>query len=151
MIPSNLEQSGAADSCAATIGDPEDNLDDVTDEGRGSNSHISPLSPLEDKDSCCTTSQDYVDCPIEQDPVCDKSITVTAMTELSGPGESGRTGVPNTRDCIIPQRTRKVNFKIKKSARFIAAVCRFGCVSLRLIFPKYSLLGLRFISVLPEF
>ena len=110
MIPSNLEQSGAADSCAATIGDPEDNLDDVTDDIKGSNPQIAPLSHLEEKDSCCTTSQDYVDCPVEHDPVCDKSITVTAMTELSGPAESGRTIVANSRDSTTPHRTRKVIF-----------------------------------------
>ena len=137
LIPSNLEQSGAADSCAATIGDPEDNLDDVTDEGRGSNSHISPLSPPKDKDSCCTTSQDYVDCPIGHDPVCDKSITVTAMTELSGPGESGRSVVPNTQDPIIPPRTRKVIFEIK--SRFVAADCKFNCIC-KIVFSKTCLL-----------
>ena len=115
MIPSNLEQSGAADSCAATIGDPEDNLADVTDDIMGSNPHITSLSPPQDKDSCCTTSQDYVDCPKEHDPVYDKSATVTAMTEISGPAESGRTVIANSRDPTVPQRTRKVNVLFHKN------------------------------------
>lgn len=100
MIPGNLEPSGTTDSCAATVGDPEENLDDVVDDLKETTSEqdIKPVG-MEDKGSCSGTSQGYVDCPIEQDPAGDKSVTVTALTELSG---------QPARESSTPHRSRKV-------------------------------------------
>ncbi len=119
---SSLEQSCAADSCAATVGDPEENMDDVAEDLKGPAAEA-PSHPLQLDDR---ETGDYVDCPIVQDNGRDKSVTVTAMTELSGAGaDSGRCGGftssaadGDRRDSSTQHKSRKV----RPLARFFLLV-----------------------------